>query len=153
MADVRLRPATATDAPRLTAVARAAYGHYAQRLGAQPRPLTDDYATVVARDDITVAVRDGEVAGFVVLVLTVEGFTVDNVAVDPAHQGLGVGRALLEHAEAQARRAGHRVIRLYTHERMTESLALYTRIGYVEYDRRPLGRGDGALVDLRKRLA
>jgi hypothetical protein len=41
-----------------------------------------------------------------------------------------LGRALLEHAEVAAREAGFDSIYLYTHERMAENLALYSRIGY-----------------------
>jgi RNA polymerase sigma-70 factor (ECF subfamily) len=144
---VVLRPATAADVPQLTEVVRAAYGHYVERLGGAPRPLTDDYAVVVDRDDVTVAERGGEIAGLAVLLIDDEGFTLDNVAVHPAHQGAGVGRALLEHAEAAARRAGFDSIRLYTHELMTENVALYERIGYVEYERR------GPLRYMRKRLS
>ena len=39
---------------------------------------------------------------------------------------------------------------LYTHEKMTENLALYARIGYVEYDRR--SQGAFSRVYLRKHL-
>ncbi len=147
---VRLRPATAADVPRLTEVARAAYAHYVERLGGPPRPMTDDYAEVVRRSSVTVAERRGEVVGLIVLGVDDEGFFVDNVAVDPSSQGSGVGRALLEHAEAAARRAGFDSIYLYTHERMAENLALYARIGYVEYDRRL--HGEACLVYLRKEL-
>jgi ribosomal protein S18 acetylase RimI-like enzyme len=129
---------------------RAAYGHYVERIGGPPRPMTDDYAEVVRRHRVTVAERDGRVVGLIVLAVDDEGFRVDNVAVDPAHQGSGVGRALLEHAEVAARRAGYDSIYLYTHEGMTENLVLYSRIGYVEYGRRLL---EGArLVFLRKQL-
>jgi ribosomal protein S18 acetylase RimI-like enzyme len=136
--------------PRLAELARAAYGHYVERLGGPPRPLTDDYAEVVRDYSVTVAERGCEMAGLIVLGEDDEGFVVDNVAVDPSHQGTGVGRALLEHAEAEARRAGFDSIHLYTHEKMTENLALYARIGYVEYDRRL--HGDACLVYLRKPL-
>jgi NAD(P)-dependent dehydrogenase (short-subunit alcohol dehydrogenase family)/predicted GNAT family acetyltransferase len=146
-----LRPATAEDVPRLTEVVRSAYGHYVERLGGPPRPLTDDYAEVVRRESVTVAERDGLPVGLVVLGVDDEGFFIDNVAVDPAQQGTGVGRALLEHAEVEARREGFDSIYLYTHELMSENLALYSRVGYVEYDRRR--HGDASLVYLRKRLA
>lgn len=146
----RLRPATVADAPRLSELVRAAYGHYVERVGGPPRPMTDDYADVVRRHRVTVAERGGEIVGLIVLEVSDEGLTVDNVAVEPPHQGSGVGRALLEHAEVAARRAGLNSISLYTHERMTENLALYARIGYVEYDRRLLG--EACLVYLRKRL-
>jgi hypothetical protein len=39
-------------------------------------------------------------------------------------------------AEAEASRRGHSRIRLYTHERMVENIALYARCGYIEYERR-----------------
>jgi ribosomal protein S18 acetylase RimI-like enzyme len=46
-----------------------------------------------------------------------EGYVIDNVAVAPEHRGSGVGRALLEHAEALAHRAGFGSIYLYTRRR------------------------------------
>jgi ribosomal protein S18 acetylase RimI-like enzyme len=148
---MRLRPATDEDVPRLTELVQAAYGHYVERIGGPPRPLTDDYAEVVREKRVTVAERRGGIAGMIVLEIdSEEGFGIDNVAVDPAHQGTGVGRALLEHAEAEARGDGFDSIWLLTHELMSENLALYERIGYVEYDRRSYGAG--SLVYLRKRL-
>jgi ribosomal protein S18 acetylase RimI-like enzyme len=145
-----LRAATLADVPRLTEVAQAAYGHYVDRLGRPPRPMTDDYADVVRSHSVTVAERDGDIVGLIVLGGGEEGFVVDNVAVDPSQQGTGVGRALLEHAEVAAREAGFDSIYLYTHELMTENQALYSRIGYVEYDRRL--NEDARLVYMRKEL-
>jgi ribosomal protein S18 acetylase RimI-like enzyme len=150
MTGVDLRAATADDVPRLTELVHAAYDHYVERLGGTPRPMTDDYTEVVRTRRVTVAERAGEIVGLVVLVIDDRQTTVDNVAVDPAHRRTGVGRALLRHAEAQARDAGHDLIHLYTHERMTENLALYSRIGYVEYARRK--RGPAHVVYLRKKL-
>jgi ribosomal protein S18 acetylase RimI-like enzyme len=148
---IRLRPATTNDAARLAELTRAAYGHYVERLGGPPRPMVDDYDAVVRGGRVTVAERDGEIAGLIVLAIDHEGFLVDNVAVSPSHQGSGVGRALLEHAESEARRAGYDSIYLYTHELMAENLALYARVGYVEYARRL--HGDACLVYLRKPLS
>jgi ribosomal protein S18 acetylase RimI-like enzyme len=148
--DVRLRPAKAGDVPRITELVHAAYGPFAERLGRLPRPLTDDYAEVVARGHTSVAERGDQIVGLVVLGIDDEGFRVDNVAVDPAHHRTGVGRALLEHAEASARQAGFDSIYLYTADAATENLELYERIGYVEYDRRVYERV--TLVYLRKAL-
>jgi ribosomal protein S18 acetylase RimI-like enzyme len=147
---VSLRPATVADAPRLAELVQAAYGHYVDRLGGPPRPMTDDYAEVVRTHRVIVAEHGGEILGLVVLGVDDERFLIDNVAVDPSHQGTGVGKALLEHAEIAARDAGFDSIYLYTHERMTENLAMYSRAGYVEYDRRV--HGDARLVYLRKDL-
>ena len=112
--------------------------------------MTDDYAEVVRRYRVTVAERGGEIIGLIVLGVGDEGFCIDNVAVDPSHQGSGVGRALLEHAELVARRAGFDSIYLYTHEGMTENMALYSRMGYVEYARR--AHGAARLAYLRKQV-
>jgi GNAT superfamily N-acetyltransferase len=79
-----------------------------------------------------------ETVAALLLDVTDEGFLVDVIAVLPAHQGTGVGRALLELAEREAVRQGHASIYLYTNEKMTENRALYQRIGYVEYKRETL---------------
>ena len=136
--------------PRIAEIVQAAYGPYVERIGGKPRPMTDDYDEVVRTKDVVVAERDGELAGLIVLDETDQGFEVDNVAVAPSHRGTGVGRALLEHAEDEARRRGFDTVHLLTHEKMSENLALYGRIGYVEYGRYP--PGEGYLVLLRKRL-
>jgi ribosomal protein S18 acetylase RimI-like enzyme len=128
----------------------AAYAHYVERIGMLPGPMTEDYDEVLRTRAVTLAEHDGTVAGVIVLGTTNEGFVIENVAVQPAHRGRGLGRALLTLAEDEARRAGYDSIYLYTHEKMTENLALYTRIGYVEYDRRSMG--PFSLVYLRKTL-
>jgi ribosomal protein S18 acetylase RimI-like enzyme len=144
----RARPA---DAPAVAALVHAAYQHYVERIGITPGPMTDDYEQVIRDYQVTVAEQDAAIAGVLVLRITEEGFLIDNVAVQPAHRGRGVGRALLELAEAKARRSGFGSVYLYTHVKMTENLALYSKIGYVEYDRRHQGGFSRAYM--RKHLA
>jgi ribosomal protein S18 acetylase RimI-like enzyme len=115
-----------------------------------PGPMTLDYADVIRNADVKVTERGGAIVGVVVLNQTDEGFVIENVAVHPDERGKGLGRALLELAEAEARRAGFDSVYLYTHERMTENITLYSKIGYVEYDRR--SQGDFSLVYMRKPL-
>jgi ribosomal protein S18 acetylase RimI-like enzyme len=86
-----------------------------------------------------------------ILDTTDQGFLIHNVAVHPTRKGSGIGRALLEFAESEARRAGFDSIYLFTHEKMTENQELYARIGYVEYDRRQVE--DLHIVLMRKQLA
>jgi ribosomal protein S18 acetylase RimI-like enzyme len=145
-----LRSAEAADASRVAELVDAAYGHYVERIGMLPGPMTNDYVDVIRNRQVTVAERQGAIVGIIVLTVTDEGFLVDNVAVHPSYRGTGLGRALLQFAEAEAQRAGFDAIYLYTHEKMTENLALYARIGYVEYDRR--SQGAFSRVYLRKHL-
>jgi ribosomal protein S18 acetylase RimI-like enzyme len=145
-----LRPATPGDAPAIKACIAASYGHYVERIGMLPGPMRDDYAEIVRSRRVTVAELGGKIVGVLVLDTTDEGFLLETVGVDPAHWGKGLGRKLLELAEARARTAGFASIYLYTHERMTENQALYQKIGYVEFDRR-VGHGF-ARVYMRKPL-
>ena len=146
---VHFRPAVPTDAPVVTGLVDAAYGHYVDRIGMLPGPMTEDYAEVIRTRHVTVAEIDGVAVG--VLVLSADGrFVIENVAVHPGHRGTGLGRALLDLAEAEARRAGFDTIHLYTHELMTENLAIYTKCGYREDERR--SQGTFALVFMSKWL-
>jgi GNAT superfamily N-acetyltransferase len=131
-----IRRAKPEDAAAIAACVCAAYIHYIERIGRQPAPMLDDYEQVIRDKQVHVAVDDGRIVGALVLDITDEGFYLENVAVRPDARGGGVGKALLGHAEAEARRQGFDSIYLATHELMTENRALYAKIGYVQFDRR-----------------
>lgn len=149
-APLRFRRAISSDAPAITELVDAAYRHYVDRLGMLPGPMTEDYADVIATRQTTVAEIFGLTVGVLVLNGSTGQFVIENVAVHPEHRGTGLGGALLDLAEAQARRAGFDVIHLFTHEQMTENLAIYTKHGYREDERRSQGTFD--LVFMSKRL-
>jgi len=130
------RAATADDAAGAATCVDAAYRHYIDRNGLVPGPMRDDYAELIRDHDVTVVECGTQIVGVLVLKAAAEGFLLDNIAVAPEHQGTGVGRYLLEHAESEALRRGYDSIYLYTQEIMTENRALYERIGYAEYARR-----------------
>jgi len=146
-----LRSAAASDAPAIKACIDASYGHYVARIGGLPGPMRDDYAEVIrTRRSVTVAELGAAIVGVLVLDVTDQGYCLETVGVAPGHRGKGLGRTLLELAEAEARKAGFDSIFLYTHQRMTENQALYRKIGDAEFDRRV---EDGLpRVYMRKRL-
>ena len=145
-----LRRAGSGDAAGIAACVRAAYSHYIERIGRPPGPMLDDYDQVVRDHRAYVIEEGGELLGALVLIEKEDGLLFDNITVQPARQGEGIGRRLMEHAESEARRLGYGHLDLYTHERMIENIAMYERIGYVEVDRRT-ERGFPR-VYMRKRL-
>ena len=150
MAAVTFRFAMSTDSQALAGLVDAAYGHYVDRIGMVPGPMTQNYAEVITARQVTIAEVSGSAVGVLVVNAADGQFVIDNVAVHPDHRGTGLGRALLDLAETEARRAGFDVIHLYTHEQMTENLAIYTKRGYHEDERRSQGTFD--LVFMSKRL-
>ncbi|MBM3523754.1 MAG: GNAT family N-acetyltransferase [Alphaproteobacteria bacterium] len=131
-----IRAATTADIPRLTAIAHAAYRRYVARIGRRPAPMDPDFATLIAVGDVSVRVAGDTILGFVIWRAKVDHVFIDNVAVDPAAHGHGHGKAMLNFVEAEARRRGLTELRLYTNAKMTENLAMYPRLGWVETDRR-----------------
>jgi GNAT superfamily N-acetyltransferase len=132
---VTVRLADHDDVDVLRGIAAEAYQLYVARIGRSPAPMTADYAQAVRSGQTWVAVQDGQVSGFVVLVAEPGYLLVENLAVRPAAQGRGIGSRLLARAEQHARRLGLSEIRLYTNEAMTENLAYYPRRGYIETHR------------------
>ena len=145
-----LRPARAADLPAVQALVARAYGHYVARIGKPPGPMLDDYAARIAEGAVQVLEEDGRLVGLLVLLPEADHLLLDNVAVDPAAQGRGHGRRLVAAAEDEARRLGLNELRRYTHELMSENVAMYERLGFAETHR---GQQAGyARVFMRKRL-
>ncbi|MGH8829357.1 MAG: GNAT family N-acetyltransferase, partial [Jiangellaceae bacterium] len=91
-----------------------------------------------------------DLEGLIVLIPEDGVLLVENVAVRPRSHGRGIGRALMDFAEAEAGRLDLPAVRLYTHVRMTRNLALYESIGYRETGRQEVPCG--SLVHMSKQL-
>ena len=120
-----IRRATEDDVARIAAVARAAYIKYVPRLGREPPPMLADFAAEIAAGHVVVIEIAGAVEGYLISWPKKEAYFVDNIAVDPARQGLGLGRQLMEYAVREAKRHNLSAIQLYTNATMTENLAMY----------------------------
>ena len=129
------RLATLRDRSAVDDVVQRAYAHYVSRIGRPPGPMLDDYGVLIDAGRVHLIEQSGAVRAIIVLIPEPTALLLDNVAVAPEAQGLGLGRALMSFAERSAVTAGYRRIRLYTNEAMTENIALYLRLGYVETHR------------------
>jgi GNAT superfamily N-acetyltransferase len=130
---VTLRQATAKDAPRIAEIWHLGWrdGH----LGFVPQELVaarhqDSFGTRAAQriDDTTVAVIDGDIAGFVMVV----GDEVEQVYVATRHRGTGVADTLLTEAERQVARAGHSTAWLAVVAGNTRARRFYERRGWAD---------------------
>jgi ribosomal protein S18 acetylase RimI-like enzyme len=131
----RIRDARADEAGRIGEIARAAYRKYMPRIGREPAPMGADFAAEIAAGRVVVAAAGDLVAGYMIAWPERGAYFIDSIAVDPAAQGRGFGRLLMDHAERAARQRGLAAIRLYTNAAMTENLSLYRHLGFVETHR------------------
>ncbi len=89
-------------------------------------------------DGVFVATSEaGEIVGYITTRLDTAGGIgrIPNLAVDPAHQGRGLGRALLEQALQLFRERGMAVAKIETLEQNPTGQGLYSNLGFVEVAR------------------
>lgn len=144
------RLARSEDADAIRRLVTEAYGHYVARMGKPPGPMLDDYVKRIEDKQAWVMEARGAILGLVVLEDGEDALLLDNIAVAPSAQGQGVGRTLIAFTENEARRRGHQQVRLYTHVLMTENIALYRRLGFLETGR--VSEKDFDRVYMAKRL-
>jgi N-acetylglutamate synthase-like GNAT family acetyltransferase len=146
-----IRPARSEEAPLLAAIVERAYGPWVAVVGRRPMPMDDDYAARIAAGEAWVLEDAGQVQALVVIERHADHLLLDNIAVEPARQGKGDGRVLLDSVEAEAQRLGLPEVRLYTNVLMARNIALYAKRGYAETERRQ--EKGFARVFMAKRLA
>jgi ribosomal protein S18 acetylase RimI-like enzyme len=130
-----IRRSLPDDADRIGAIARVAYARYIARIGREPAPMVANFAQEIAAGHVVVIHSGGTVAGYMITWPETDAYFIDNIAVDPARQGEGLGRRLIEHAVGESRRFQLPSIRLYTNVAMTENLSMYAHLGFVETHR------------------
>jgi ribosomal protein S18 acetylase RimI-like enzyme len=150
MSEPSPRRATIADATALNALARAAYAIYLPIIGREPQPMATDWQTLFDSQEIWIV--DGALGALASLALEIEPehVVIWSVAVSPAHQRQGLGRRLMEFAEARSRELQRLEIRLFTNAKMVRNIALYQSLGYAETRREELP--DRVIVHMSKRL-
>ncbi|HEX2644430.1 MAG TPA: GNAT family N-acetyltransferase [Thermoanaerobaculia bacterium] len=123
-----LRPALPADAPRLTELAQAAKGHwgYPQDWLARWEPdltLTPEY---IAQHRMFVAEEDGVVIGVSGIEDHGARWILEHVWIDPAHQGRGLGQALVRRCLDAARAVRPGVVEIVAEPNAT---GFYEKLG------------------------
>ncbi|MGP8001052.1 MAG: GNAT family N-acetyltransferase [Streptosporangiaceae bacterium] len=128
------RRATAADLPAIKTLIDAAYARYLTEMDKPPGPMLRDYGPSIAAG--TTWVTGSPITAVLTLYPRDGHLLIENIAVHPAAQGRGLGRALMSFAEQEAANRGLTRMTLVTHEVMTENQAIYARLGYTETERR-----------------
>jgi RimJ/RimL family protein N-acetyltransferase len=143
----RLRRATLGDLGSLVALQHTAFAANRDLLGVEPLPLGWDYAAKLREAEVWIT---DEADAALVLDLAPDALDLASIAVHPAAQGKGLGRALLRTVEDRARALGRAAVTLVTGEPLTRNVAWYRRAGYeaVRTEQLP----DRRIVHFRKAL-
>ena len=107
MPSLSLRRATDADTDAILGLTRAAYADWAALIGREPKPMTADYGRAVREHHIDLHEIDGHLIALIEMVQHPDHLLIENIAVRPDHHGLGLGGALMDHAETTARGLGY----------------------------------------------
>jgi GNAT superfamily N-acetyltransferase len=119
---------------------------------AEPTGL-DELEPALARGELWVADLGGGPVGFLLAYPLDDTLYVREVSVRRDQQGNGLGRQLIEAAQACARANGHRAVTLTTDELIEWNRPLYERLGFRMLDAGELSPALAAkLADERKRM-
>lgn len=152
-----IRPARPDDAERLRTIELAAGARF-REVGmtdiAEAEPMTT--ATLVAyaqagRSWVAVADRDRAV-GYVVVDLIDGCAHVEQISVDPDHQGHGLGRALLHEVERWAAARDMTAMTLTTFDQVSWNRPLYEHLGFAVLEEADLLPGLRAVRDAETEL-
>jgi GNAT superfamily N-acetyltransferase len=142
---MRIRPGRTDEGAAIEAMVAAAFLDYVRGIGRDWPGPHDWMDARLAAGEIVVAVDDGgRLLGMAALSRDdgAGGLSIDLLAVDPAAQGRGAGRALLAHAEAEARRSGARALLLHTVAKYDHLLRFYRSAGFEVTHTGPRPKGD-----------
>ena len=132
-----IRRATRDDAGDISAVLRTAFAEYRHLYTAGGYAATTPTESAVvdrlAEGPVWVALDEtGVTVGTASVRSGPDGVYLRGMAVDPTARGQGVGRALLETAEAHARAADAGRVWLHTTPFLDDAIALYRAAGFVD---------------------
>lgn len=147
MGPCTLTGASAADVEALLPLVRTFYDHfgYPWDEGAKRRALTELVADP-SLGRLVLASAGGRVVGYAVVAFSFSleygGRTafLDELFVEAAARGAGIGSAAIEHVAELCREAGVNALHLETEEENTGAAALYARLGFRSYGRRLMTR-------------
>lgn len=121
---------------------RAAYEKWIPLIGREPLPMSADYEDTIKRHRFDLFYDDKQLVALIETINNDDHLLIENVCVSPSKQRVGIGKGLLDHAEAIARAEGYETIRLNTNSLFKGNVDLYLRHGYIIDWEKPMNRGN-----------
>lgn len=130
MGRVVMRQATLDDTQSIRALTREAYAKWVPVIEREPVPMSIDYNEALKKHRFDLLFLDDKLAALIETSLNDDHLLIINIAVSPNHQGKGLGRKLMDHAETLAKTSGLSEIKLYTNQLFTGNVTFYSQLGY-----------------------
>ncbi len=141
MSDLAFRRAGPDDAALVAAITDAAYAKWVPVIGRKPKPMTADYTVAIREHLIELASLNDVAVGLIEIIPAADHLLLENIAVDPAAHGQGIGRRLMQRVEQHAIERGLPTVRLYTNKAFATNLGFYQRLGYAIEREEPYKEG------------
>lgn len=133
--DLKFLPAKPENEPALADLLTVAFTPYVQKIGYDQSGPYPWLVGAIEQGRVFVAVAAEDTAGIIYLTRAGDEMTIEELGVDPAFQGQGIGRFLIAQVEEMARATGVRRMTLFTVSMMDELVQFYKRQGYRETHR------------------
>lgn len=128
---ITISTARAEDEDGCRALLREAFWDYVVRLGRTEGPIHYPLlGSMIAEQRVLVARKTEDLVGVAVYSDRQTCRFIDQIAIRPACQGMGIGGALLDHIEQSALESGYDCLQLSTAEMMTHLVRLYKKWGF-----------------------
>ncbi len=129
-----VRPSLRREIDGIREISQLAYQHYVERMGQRPGPMDTDYHVEHEKGHLYSVLLDGRLVGYLGLgdpdPGRPEDLEVDNIALLPEVQGLGLFGSFIRASDWIAFSSGKSRLHLYTHIKMTENIGLYHKVGF-----------------------
>lgn len=129
---VIIRKANTNELHAINQCIRSAFSEYIAVLAGKPTALNTDFELLINQQQVYIATKENSVIAVMVIVVNTDYVLLKNVAVLKEFQNKGIGKELLEYAEAKAIRKGKSQIRVFTNSKLPKLIEYWSRNGFKE---------------------
>lgn len=118
------------DVAEIRALTRKAYASWVVILGREPLPMTADYEAAVTKHRFDLLCEGAAIRALLETEPRDDSLWIENIAIDPALHGQGIGCGLLDLSQKIADEEGCKHITLCTNAKMVRNISIYKKYGF-----------------------